>query len=114
MEESRSVVRDAGFGREVRTGLAARRQWLIEQQLADGEGRELRMRSGALESLRLRELAPVGERLSAELGKTFEPARLGERLAGVIARRVALASGPPGLLERRREVGIAGGGERVG
>src|SRR3546814_13148742 len=31
MEESRSVVRDAGFGREVRTGLAARRQWLIEQ-----------------------------------------------------------------------------------
>src|SRR3546814_9435810 len=32
MEESRSVVRDAGFGREVRTGLAARRQWLSRSE----------------------------------------------------------------------------------
>src|SRR3546814_19617163 len=64
MEESRSVVRDAGFGREVRTGLAARRPWLIEPQLADGEGREVRMRNGELESLRPRELATGGARLS--------------------------------------------------
>src|SRR3546814_20517303 len=44
MEESRSGVRDAGFGRGVRTGLAARRTWLIEQQLAEGDGRDIRTR----------------------------------------------------------------------
>src|SRR3546814_8011315 len=86
----------------VRTGLAARRQWLIEQQLADGEGREFRLRSGALESLRQRVLATVGERLSGELGKHFEPARIGERVEGVIARRVELESGPQVLLDRSR------------
>src|SRR3546814_12147152 len=61
------------------------------------------MRSGALESLRQRELATVGERLSGELGKHFEPARIGERVEGVIARRVDLESGPQRLIERSRD-----------
>src|SRR3546814_13453354 len=29
-------VRDTGFGREVRTALAERRQWLVTEQLAEG------------------------------------------------------------------------------
>src|SRR3546814_17156636 len=45
-EESRSVARDAGFGREARTGLAARRQWVSDRQTADGDGRGSRMESG--------------------------------------------------------------------
>jgi hypothetical protein len=40
-------VRDAGFGREVRSALDARRQWLIEQDLADAEGGKVRLRANA-------------------------------------------------------------------
>jgi len=100
---SSSTVRDTGFGREVRTALAARRQWLIEQQLADGSGQGFRLRSGAMESLRQRELEDVGGRLAEQLGKRFEPARIGERVEGVIARRVDLESGPHALVERSRD-----------
>jgi type IV secretory pathway VirD2 relaxase len=96
-------VRDGGFGREVRTALAVRRQWLIEQQMADGDGRAFRLRPGALERLRLREMEGAGERLGRELGKAFEPTTMGERVEGVIARRVDLESGPHALVERSRD-----------
>ena len=97
------LVRDVGFGREVRTALAARRQWLIEQQLADQIGQSFRLRQGALENLRLRELEDAGERLAGQLGKRFEPARMGERIEGIIARRVDLEGGPQALVERSRD-----------
>ncbi|WP_326523129.1 DUF3363 domain-containing protein [Sphingomonas sp.] len=99
---SRSV-RDAGFGREVRTALTARRQWLVEQQLANGKPQLFRLRSNALEELRERELATAGGRLSEHLGKPFEPSRMGDRIEGVIARRVDLESGSYGLVERSRD-----------
>lgn len=97
------AVRDAGFGREVREALSARRQWLVEQQLAVGEGQAFRMRPGALDGLRARELDRAGERLGRELGKEFAPARMGERIEGMINRRVDLESGPHALVERSRE-----------
>ena len=98
-----SAARDGGFGREVRAALAARRQWLIEQHLADGDGQAFRLRRGALESLRRRELEDAGDWLSKELGKRFEPARIDERVDGIIARRVDLESGPQALVERSRD-----------
>lgn len=97
------VARDAGFGREVRTALAARRQWLVEEQLADGERHGFRLRSGAMETLRQRELENAGGRLSGQFGKRFEPAQIGERFEGVIARRVDLESGSYALVERSRD-----------
>jgi hypothetical protein len=100
---SSSAARDAGFGREVRSAFAARRQWLIEQQLADGDGQSFRLRANALENLRQRELEGVGGRLSEQLGKRFEPTRIGERVEGVIARRVDLEGGPHALVERSRD-----------
>jgi type IV secretory pathway VirD2 relaxase len=96
-------VREIGFGREVRTAIVARRRWLIEQQLATGAGTNFRLREGALENLRQRELAATGKRLSEQLGKKFEPPRTGERIEGVIARRVDLESGPHALVERSRD-----------
>ncbi len=95
--------RDAGFGRDVRTALAARRQWLIEQQLAAGEGHAFRLRSGALDELGRRELHDAGARLSQQIGKPFEPAQNGDRIEGVIARRVDLESGSCALVERSRD-----------
>jgi type IV secretory pathway VirD2 relaxase len=100
------VVRDAGFGREVREALAARRQWLVKQQLAQGGGQAFQLQQGALESLRLRELEVAGERLGKQLGKQFEPVRMGEQVEGVISRRVALESGPHALVERSREFAL--------
>ena len=98
-----NAVRDVGFGREVRTALAARRQWLIEQRLADGHGQDFRLRSGAMETLRRRELENAGGRLARQLGKRFEAARIGEHVEGVIAQRVDLESGPHALVERSRD-----------
>ncbi len=96
-------VRDVGFGREVRTAMAARRQWLIEQQLATGEGREFQLRNGALDELGRREMRDAGGRLAQQFGKPFEPAKSGDRIEGVIARRVDLESGSYAVVERSRD-----------
>lgn len=56
-----------------------------------------------MESLRQRELESVGGRLADQLGKRFESARIGDRVEGVIARRVDLESGPHALVERSRD-----------
>ena len=102
-EGGHGVIRDVGYGREVRIALAARRQWLIEQQLADGERSAFRYRDGAIDSLRQRELREAGERIGTSLGKRFEQARMGERIEGVIARRVDLESGSFAVVERSRD-----------
>lgn len=96
-------VRDAGFGREVRTAMAARRQWLIEQQLATGEGREFQLRNGALDELGRREMRDAGGQLAQQFGKPFEPAQNGDRIEGVIARRLDLESGSYAVVERSRD-----------
>ncbi|WP_288415420.1 relaxase/mobilization nuclease RlxS [uncultured Novosphingobium sp.] len=101
--DSSSVARDAGFGREVRTALAARRQWLMEQQLAEGDGQSFRLRANALENLRRRELESASHPLSEQLGKRFEAARIGGRVEGLIARRVDFESGSYALVERLRD-----------
>lgn len=98
-----AAVRDTGFGREVRDAMAARRQWLVDQQLADGDGQAFQLRRGALESLRLRELENAGERIGKELGKRFVPAKMGEAIEGVIARRMDLECGAHALVERSRD-----------
>ena len=102
-EGSHGVVRDVGYGREVRTALAARRQWLVEQQLADSERSGFRYREGALDTLRQLELRQAGERLGDDIGKRFEPARIGERIEGKIVRRVDLESGSFAVVERSRD-----------
>ncbi len=98
-----SAVRDAGFGREVRDAMSARRQWLVEQQLADSDNQVFQLRRGALDALRLRELRDVGEGLGQELGKRFESINVGERVEGVIRRRLDLESGPYAVVERARD-----------
>ncbi|KQM99361.1 conjugal transfer protein TraI [Sphingobium sp. Leaf26] len=98
-----SAVRDAGFGREVRTALAARRQWLVEQQLAALDGATLRLREGTMYKLRQRELRQAGDRLAQDVGKAFAPASTGDRIEGVIARRVDLEGGSYALVERSRD-----------
>ncbi|MCW2406064.1 type IV secretory pathway VirD2 relaxase [Sphingobium sp. B1D7B] len=103
IEGAAHAPRDVGFGREVRMALAARRKWLVAQQLAVGERGNFRLRDGAVEALRERELRGAAAGLADRFGKPFEPARIGERVEGVIARRVDLESGSYALLERSRD-----------
>ena len=83
--------------------MAVRRQWLVEQHLAGGDGHEFHLRAGALETLRQRELERAGRKLADQIAKRFEPAQIGERVDGIVARRVDLESGSYAVLERSRD-----------
>ncbi|SHL52321.1 Type IV secretory pathway, VirD2 components (relaxase) [Sphingobium sp. YR657] len=96
-------LRDAGFGREVRSALAARQQWLIAQELAREEQGRVIFRDNLLATLRQRELRRVAGQLSDELGLGYAPARPGERIEGLYRRPVDLASGRYALIEKSRE-----------
>jgi hypothetical protein len=61
------------------------------------------MRNGAMDALCQRELRQAAARLSDELGKQFEPTRVGERIKGMVARRVDLEGGSYALVERSHD-----------
>ena len=103
IEDVAHAPRDVGFGREVRTAVAARRQWLVEHQLGTEERGSFRMRDGAIAALKEREIRQAAQGIADRLGKPFEPARLGERIEGIIARRVDLEAGSHALVERSRD-----------
>lgn len=96
-------VRDAGFGRDVRSALDARRQWLVEQELADVDGGKVRLRANAIMLLQRRELLGAGARLADELGKPFAEVQAGSPIEGRLTRRVDLSSGRFALVEQSRE-----------
>ncbi len=98
-----SPLRDAGFGREVRDALDRRRQWLIEQGLAQEEQGRLAYRANLLAVLRRRDVQRTAERLSDELGLAYSVARAGDHVEGVYRRVVDMASGRYALLEKSRE-----------
>ena len=61
------------------------------------------MRDGAIAALKEREIRQAAQGIADRLGKPFEPARLGERIEGIIARRVDLEAGSHALVERSRD-----------
>lgn len=96
-------MRDAGFGREVREAQTSRRQWLVEQGLAEDQAGTIRLRSDLIAVLQRRELLRVASQLSDELGLAFTEAGAGDRIEGVLRRRVDLTSGRFALVEKSRE-----------
>ena len=96
-------LRDAGFGHEARLAQAARRQWLIDQELADETGGRTRYRPDMLATLQRRELLKVAGQLSDELGVPFVELRTGARIEGVLRRPVDLVGGRFALIEKSRE-----------
>lgn len=86
-------IRDAGFGKDVRRALDARRQWLIQQKLAqEGEDR-ITYRSSLLTILRRRELVRVAAQLSEELGLKYVELHEGQQISGIFRRSVQLTNG---------------------
>jgi type IV secretory pathway VirD2 relaxase len=97
-------LRDAGVGAEVRAAVKRRLRWLIEQELADSDqAGGIRLRANALPFLQRRELIAAGEGLTRTLGKMFSETREGERIEGVLSRRIDLLSGRFALIEKNHE-----------
>jgi hypothetical protein len=102
-EPGPQAPREAGFGAEVAAAERRRRQWLLGQNLATGEGRAFALAPGALDTLRRRELLRVAEGLSRELALPFAEASPGERVDGVYRRQLNLVSGRFALVERAHD-----------
>ncbi|MBL8699447.1 MAG: DUF3363 domain-containing protein [Alphaproteobacteria bacterium] len=98
-----SAVREAGLGREVRTALAQRQQWLVEQGLAERREDGVVYRRNLLAVLRRRELSRSAAALSSELGLDFAEAGAGRRIEGSYRRRVDLVSGRFAVIAGQRE-----------
>jgi type IV secretory pathway VirD2 relaxase len=96
--QERAEARNIGFGAEVRQAEMLRRQWLIEQDLADEKGGQISPRKGALQVLQRREMLQVASQLSDELGLDFVEAEKTTRIEGVLLRKVDLVSGRFGLV----------------
>lgn len=93
----------SGFGREVKGALAQRRQWLIEQGLAEERQDQIVYRSNLLALLRRRELSRVATQVSADLNLPYAEFGGDKRIEGKYRRRLDLASGPYALIERTRD-----------
>jgi type IV secretory pathway VirD2 relaxase len=98
-----SPLREGGFGREMQAALSARRQWLVEQDLARQDGDTWQPRADLLAALQRREILQVAGTLCDDLGLDFAEARPGDRLEGVLTRRVDLVSGRFALVEKARD-----------
>ena len=92
IERGKGIV-DAGFGAEVRRAMDARTDHLVSEGLAKRFGERTVFERGLLTTLRKRELDSVGAKIAGETGMEYRPALTGERVAGTVRRRLALASG---------------------
>lgn len=86
-------IADAGFGAEVRRAMNARTDHLVSEGLARRFGERTVFQRGLLDTLRRRELDKVAAKIAGETGLAYRRAQTGEKIAGVVRQRLALASG---------------------
>lgn len=86
-------IANGGFGAEVRRAMDARIDHLVKEGLARRFGERTVFERGMLDTLRKRELNAVGAKIAGETGLVYRPAATGEKIAGVVRQRLALASG---------------------
>jgi len=98
--------RDAGFGRELRTALALRRAWLIEQGFGAVEAGAVRWPTDMISVLERRELARTAAGIARETGLGFAPAEPGMRVEGIVRRRLDLASGRFAMIDNGRDFAL--------
>ncbi len=88
-----------GFGQQARDAMAARAEHLVAQGLARRQGQRIILQRNLLATLRQRELDAAGAKLSAETGLPYEPAAVGEHVAGTYRQRLALTSGRLAMID---------------
>lgn len=101
-----ALSRDAGFGRELRSALTARRAWLIDHALVEEADGQVRYRRNMLAVLQRRELLRVAGEIAEQTGRAFVEPAAGTRIDGVVRRRLDLASGRFALIENSREFSL--------
>ncbi len=90
---------DKGFGKEVRDALRQRADFLMEQDLAERQGKRVVLARNLLATLRGRELTAAAHDISSETGMHYRPAVEGQRVSGIYRRSMQLASGRYALLD---------------
>lgn len=95
-----------GFGGEVRSLLATRTAYLVEQQLAQYQGGHVVLARDAIATLRQRDLVAGAAKIAAETGRAYRPIREGQAISGTYRRALWFASGQFAVLEDGREFSL--------
>jgi hypothetical protein len=103
MADAPLPLRDAGFGREVAAAQMQRRQWLVEQGLAEEIEGNVTFSANMLATLQRRELVRAADELASELGRPFTESAKDEAIAGTYRRPVDLLGGRVALIERAHD-----------
>jgi type IV secretory pathway VirD2 relaxase len=90
-----------GCGVDTKRALQQRRQWLIEQQLAEEQGGTFRVRANMLLRLRQRELDRTIAGVETETGLRHCPAEAGQRIEGICRRAVDVGDRRYALIEAK-------------
>jgi type IV secretory pathway VirD2 relaxase len=98
MDGGRRLVAQ-GFGAQVRDAMRDRAEFLIEQGLAERQGRRVVLARELLSTLRNRELAAAGRSLQDQTGLIYRRPEEGGQVSGVYRRSIQLASGRFAMLE---------------
>ena len=86
-------VSSGGFGAEVREAMDRRAERLLQEGLAERQGRRIVFTRNLIDTLRRRELDALGGKLAVETGLPFNRAAGGDYISGTYRQRLALASG---------------------
>jgi type IV secretory pathway VirD2 relaxase len=98
---------DQGFSAEASSALARRRQWLVNQGLAELDSdQDFRPAPNMLGQLRQRDLRQAGAALSKQLGLAYMEPHKGERISGTVERTVRLASGGFAVVRMAKEFAL--------
>lgn len=90
---------DLGFGREVKSALQQRADFLVEQELGELHGQRVVLVRNLLSILNGRELAKVAQNIAAETGLEHRPFADGQRVTGTFRRDLMLTSGRYAVLD---------------
>jgi type IV secretory pathway VirD2 relaxase len=88
-----AALSEAGFGADVRDALNRRADHLVNQGLAERQGRRVVFARNLLDTLRRQELEMLADQLAADAGQPFNRVVSGGYVAGTYRQRFTLASG---------------------
>ena len=102
--KSQEKLNPTGFGNDVTSAFAQRRQWLVTQGLgAMNTTGTFQPQPRMLDQLRQRDLRQASQVLSKELGLAHAQLGEGDRIAGTFSRSVNLASGKYAVIQKSKE-----------
>ncbi|WP_187434991.1 DUF3363 domain-containing protein [Bradyrhizobium cytisi] len=93
------MVKDLGFGRQVKQALNQRTQRLVEMGYAVTKDGKMSISRPSIATLERNEVERVGHQMASTLGRTFQPVKAGEYVTGALVGSTNLASGRFAILE---------------